>query len=83
VEKSPFAKESRSDDMAQCFLTVSISLGQQLHLHGKSNFCTIFLYSLLRPKELQIRKEKKFAQHARAPSNFIVVKYSKCSGAGF
>jgi hypothetical protein len=45
-----------------------------------------FLYSLQRPNKQQIRNQKKMCPtkfRARAPSNFIVVKYSKCSRAGF
>jgi hypothetical protein len=45
-----------------------------------------FFYSLLRPKKHQIRNNFFFCPtkfRARAPSNLIVVKYSKCSRAGF
>jgi hypothetical protein len=68
-------------------LTVGIPEGWELQFSENPIFGPNFFYSLLRPKKQQIRNKNYFfcstKFRARAPSNFIVVKYSKSSRAGF
>jgi hypothetical protein len=68
-------------------LTVGIPEGWELQFSENPIFGPNFFYSLLRPKKQQIRNKIFFCCsskfRARAPSNFVVVKYSKGSRAGF